>query len=176
MSELKKFVLVVKYGERDLFFSHHTIKVTGRSIDGSISEWHSEDSTFLPRSIAITQDVHSGRRNGALYGRKRRFTALIFTLFHRNPSVRITTAVYAPFCSTWVLCPMQLRRSFLWLLVFTTSYMANVFTPRKKHITTSIRSTAPLNLSKFKVSTDFAMFIGHFFSSFRIIGSSLVCL
>jgi hypothetical protein len=54
MSELKKFVLVVKYGERDVFFCHHTIKVTGRSIDGSVSEWHSEDSTFLPRSIAIT--------------------------------------------------------------------------------------------------------------------------
>jgi hypothetical protein len=31
--------------------------------------------------------------NGALTDRKRRFTALIFTLFHRNPSVRITTAV-----------------------------------------------------------------------------------
>ncbi len=31
--------------------------------------------------------------NGALKDRKRRFTALIFTLFHRNPSVRITTAV-----------------------------------------------------------------------------------
>jgi hypothetical protein len=31
--------------------------------------------------------------NGALNDQKRRFTALIFTLFHRNPSVRITTAV-----------------------------------------------------------------------------------
>jgi hypothetical protein len=44
-----------------------------------------------------SQDVHSGRRNGALYGRKRRFTALISTLFHRNPSVRITTAVSGRF-------------------------------------------------------------------------------
>jgi hypothetical protein len=45
------------------------------------------------RMYMYTQDVHSGRRNGALNDRKRRFTALIFTLFHRNPSVRITTAV-----------------------------------------------------------------------------------
>jgi hypothetical protein len=44
-----------------------------------------------------TQDVHSGRRNGALNDRKRRFTALIFTVFHRNPSVRITTAVSGRF-------------------------------------------------------------------------------
>jgi hypothetical protein len=48
-------------------------------------------------NAVITQDVHSGRRNGALYGRKQRFTALIFTLFHRNPSVRITTAVSGRF-------------------------------------------------------------------------------
>jgi hypothetical protein len=48
-------------------------------------------------NIITTQDVHSGRRNGALYGRKRRLTALIFTLFHRNPSVRITTAVSGRF-------------------------------------------------------------------------------
>jgi hypothetical protein len=44
-----------------------------------------------------TQDVHSGRRNGALYTRKRRFTALIFILFRRNLSVRITTAVSGRF-------------------------------------------------------------------------------
>ncbi len=86
---------------------------------------------LLQEQISSAQDVHSGRRNGALYGRKQRFTALIFTLFHRNPSVRITTAVscygttivlhrfyihfwtdglrppfpavHAPFCWTWVV-------------------------------------------------------------------------
>jgi hypothetical protein len=35
--------------------------------------------------------------NGVLNDRKRWFTALIFTLFHRNPSVRITTAVSGRF-------------------------------------------------------------------------------
>jgi hypothetical protein len=58
-----------------------------------------------------SQDVHSGRRNGAFYGRKRRFTALIFTLFHRNPSVRITTAVSGRFLPVY----SRLRAVFLGL-------------------------------------------------------------
>jgi hypothetical protein len=45
--------------------------------------------TFIP--AVGTAPYTAG--NGALNDRKRRFTALIFTLFHRNPSVRITTAV-----------------------------------------------------------------------------------
>ncbi len=61
--------------------------------------------------LGNTQDVHSGRRNGALYGRKRRFTALIFTLFHRNPAVRITTAVSGRFSPVYSRFRPFTRRS-----------------------------------------------------------------
>jgi hypothetical protein len=49
--------------------------------------------TFIP--AVGTAPYTAG--NGALNDRKRRFTALIFTLFHRNPSVRIMTAVSGRF-------------------------------------------------------------------------------
>ncbi len=49
--------------------------------------------TFIP---AVGTAPYTAR-NGALNDRKRRFTALISTLFHRNPSVRITTAVSGRF-------------------------------------------------------------------------------
>jgi hypothetical protein len=73
---------------------------------------------LISRRFITYQDVHSGRRNGALYGRKRWFTALIFTLFHRNPSVRITTAVsgrfllwndhlFTPFLYTFLECTVN---------------------------------------------------------------------
>ncbi len=65
------------------------------TFDNSLESLLNENKTKNLRTR--TQDVHFSRRNGALYGRERRFTALIFTLFHRNPSVRITTAVSGRF-------------------------------------------------------------------------------
>jgi hypothetical protein len=53
---------------------------------------------FLPRTfIPAVETAPYTAGNGALNDRKRWFTALIFTLFHRNPSVRITTAVSGRF-------------------------------------------------------------------------------
>ncbi len=53
-----------------------------------------QEKIRLPRTfIPAVGTAPYTTENGALNDRKRRFTALIFTLFHRNPSVRITTAV-----------------------------------------------------------------------------------
>ncbi len=70
-------------------------------------------SSFLWLLVFTTssQNVHSGRRNGALYDRKRRFTALTFTLFHRNPLVRITTAVSGRFSPVYSRFRPFTRRS-----------------------------------------------------------------
>jgi hypothetical protein len=71
---LEKFVFVIDISFDTLFTSH-------------------SPRTFIP--AVGTAPYTAG--NGALNDRKRRFTALIFTLFHRNPSVRITTAVSGRF-------------------------------------------------------------------------------
>jgi hypothetical protein len=63
--------------------------------------------TFIP--AVGTAPYTAG--NGALNDRKRRFTALISTLFHRNPSVRITTAVSGRFSRVYSRFRPFTRRS-----------------------------------------------------------------
>jgi hypothetical protein len=52
---MNKFVLIIKHEhDRDLFFGHYSIKILG-GIHGKISsEWLSEDTTYLPKSVVIT--------------------------------------------------------------------------------------------------------------------------
>jgi len=52
---MNKFVLIIKHErDRDLFFGHYSIKILG-GIRGKLSsEWLSEDTTYLPKSVVIT--------------------------------------------------------------------------------------------------------------------------
>ena len=49
----EKINLIIKYGDKNLSFSHHTIKVMGGVVGKVSSEWHSEDTTYLPKSIKV---------------------------------------------------------------------------------------------------------------------------
>jgi hypothetical protein len=47
--------VIVKHGNNDIFFHHHTVIVLGRSADPNTSttEWHREMITTLPKSMEI---------------------------------------------------------------------------------------------------------------------------
>jgi hypothetical protein len=91
------FIFILKVDEYFLYEKDNEVSVNYVKDNIVLETNFSTDVENFKVEIRVTQDVHSGRRNGALYGRKRRFTALIFTLFHSNPSVRITTAVSGRF-------------------------------------------------------------------------------
>jgi hypothetical protein len=58
MSTEKKMVLVIKHIDADVFFDEqHTIKVSGGYANEIPEKWHSEDTDYLPKSIAFVVPV-----------------------------------------------------------------------------------------------------------------------